>query len=190
MGFINKICDNIFAKISPKNEETKKKYISVGLVRIESHNYEDALRAFDGAIEIDPSDATAWLGKGVALQNLGKYEEAVWTYNKAIEIFPESLSETNANAWLGKGFSLQNLGMYGEAIWAYDKGIEIFPDFLSLPEEKVAIESFTKNLIVCMNKLTYSDKSIKILEKILSSTYLRMVDEIQGAALNKINAFK
>ena len=50
--------------------------------------YNDALKAFNKAIEINPTSARAWHNKANTLYNLGKYEESMRTYNKAIELDP------------------------------------------------------------------------------------------------------
>jgi Flp pilus assembly protein TadD len=42
------------------------------------------------ATEIDPQDADAWISKGLALDDLGRYEEAIEAYNEAIKIDPQS----------------------------------------------------------------------------------------------------
>jgi tetratricopeptide (TPR) repeat protein len=59
----------------------------------------------------------------VALRELGRYEEAVASYDKAIEIKPD-----NDSAWNNRGNALDELGRYSEAIASYDKAIEIKPD--------------------------------------------------------------
>src|SRR5660398_150697 len=51
--------------------------------------YQEAITAFDKALEIDPQDRTAWNNKGLALANLGKYQEAITAYDKALEIDPQ-----------------------------------------------------------------------------------------------------
>ena len=60
--------------------------------------------------------------KGISLDNLGKYNEAIEYYDKALEIDPE-----NAEALNNKGVALDDLGKYNEAIEYYDKVLEIDP---------------------------------------------------------------
>jgi tetratricopeptide (TPR) repeat protein len=48
--------------------------------------YEDAIRAFDEAINIDPQLGKAWYNKGLALQSLGRYNEANAVFAKAKEL--------------------------------------------------------------------------------------------------------
>ncbi len=59
---------------------------------------------------IDPFDAYAWNNKGVALSALGRHEEAIRCFDKAIEIQPEYTT-----AWKNKGVALQALGRETEA---------------------------------------------------------------------------
>ena len=69
-------------------------------------------------------DADEWNNKGLALHNLGKYDEAIKYCDKAIEINPNF-----AWAWINKGNALFELGKYDEAVKCYDKAIEIDPNF-------------------------------------------------------------
>jgi len=85
--------------------------------------YEEAIKCYDKAIEIDPNNSVVWNNKGLALYFLGKYDEAIKCYDKAIEIDPN-----DADVWNNKGDSLDSLGKYEEAITSYDKAIEIDPN--------------------------------------------------------------
>src|SRR5271157_4504806 len=67
--------------------------------------YDEALKAYDKAIEVNPHLVAAWYHKGYALDDLGKHEEALKAYDKAIEINPHL-----AEAWYHKGNSLYRLG--------------------------------------------------------------------------------
>ncbi|MHB8280911.1 MAG: tetratricopeptide repeat protein, partial [Candidatus Humimicrobiaceae bacterium] len=62
--------------------------------------------------------SNAWISKGLALHRLGKYDEAIKSFNKAIRINPE-----NGRAWISKGGVLDNLGKYDEAIKCCDEAI-------------------------------------------------------------------
>ncbi|MDF1533086.1 MAG: tetratricopeptide repeat protein, partial [Methanosarcinaceae archaeon] len=66
--------------------------------------YEEAIEAFDRAIELDPKDAFNWNFKGNALYDLEKYEEAIKAFDKAIELDPE-----DAINWNLKGHALYDL---------------------------------------------------------------------------------
>ena len=73
-----------------------------------SEKYNEAIKAYDKAIEINPQDSDVWYKKGNILNKLGKYNEAIKAYEKAIEIDPH-----NSNAWNNKGVTLAKLGDFG-----------------------------------------------------------------------------
>ena len=54
-----------------------------------SGNYDESIKAYDKAIEINPQNSIAWDGKGDALLNSKKYEEAIKAFDKALEINPQ-----------------------------------------------------------------------------------------------------
>ena len=87
--------------------------------------YQEALNAFDNAIEIDPNNSEAWVGKGEALRIIGRNQESIDAFNKAIEIDPN-----NAFAWRSKGIVLTALGRNQEAITAIDRAMELDPNYL------------------------------------------------------------
>ena len=60
------------------------------------------------------------MNKGVALDNLGRYEEAITSYDKALAI-----NSTDLDSLYNKGVALDNLGRYEEAITYYDKALAI-----------------------------------------------------------------
>jgi tetratricopeptide (TPR) repeat protein len=65
-----------------------------------------------------------WYNKGTALGELGKYEEAIECYGKALKIDPN-----HADAWCNKGNALDKLGKYEGAIECCDKALKINPNF-------------------------------------------------------------
>jgi tetratricopeptide (TPR) repeat protein len=59
-------------------------------------------------------------GKENALDSLGRYEDAIIWFDKALEIEPNNELILN-----DKGFAITNLERYQEAITLYDKALEI-----------------------------------------------------------------
>jgi len=86
--------------------------------------YDEAIQAYDEAIEIDPQYVGAWINKGSALYSQGKYDEAVQAFDEAIEINPQF-----AEVWYNKGSALHAQGKYDDAIKAFDETIRLNPDY-------------------------------------------------------------
>jgi tetratricopeptide (TPR) repeat protein len=82
--------------------------------------HDEAIKAYDRSISINPQYAEAWNNKGNALYGLGKYDEAIKAYDQAISINPQY-----ANAWNNKGVALQALGRTSEADAAFAKAEEL-----------------------------------------------------------------
>jgi len=66
------------------SEELYKK----GLSHAKIEDYEEAIRYFDKAIQLDPSNALAWIGKANALTESGNEGEARKCFDKASKINP------------------------------------------------------------------------------------------------------
>ncbi|CCI31091.1 CHAT domain-containing protein [Microcystis sp. T1-4] len=82
-----------------------------------------AIASYDRALEIKPDFHLAWLIRGFALDNLGRFEKAIASWDRALEIKPD-LHE----AWNNRGNALGNLGRFGQAIASYDRALEFKPD--------------------------------------------------------------
>ena len=98
----------------------------------------------------EPFTETDWSNKGIALDTLGKYQEAIKCYDKSIEINPR-----DAGAWNNKGTALNTLGKHQEAIKCYGKALEITPRYFEAWNNKgVALGRFGKHpeAIVCYDK--------------------------------------
>ncbi|TRZ90245.1 MAG: tetratricopeptide repeat protein [Methanosarcinales archaeon] len=132
--------------------------------------YDEAIKCYDKAIEIDPEDLDTWNNKGVALFNLGKYDEAIECYDKSIEINPEHVL-----AWILKGLVLEYYKKYDEAIECYDKAIEINPEFADAWNNKGS----------ALDNLGKYDEAIKCYDKAIEIN-----PEFSEAWYNKGNALK
>ena len=104
----------------PHEAETWK---NKGNVLSRQGNLDEAIKAYDKALELDPEYASAWDAKGVSLAQQGKYDEAIQVFDKAIEMKPEY-----GDAWNNKGCALIMLRKYEEAIKALDKAIKLNPN--------------------------------------------------------------
>ena len=108
-----------------------------GVALIQLGRYEEALKAYDKAIELNPNDAVTWCNKGVVLRVFGRYEEALKAYDKAIELKPDL-----AEAWYGKGCVYFLKGDKRNALENLSKAIELNP----ISKEEAKKDKGFKNL--------------------------------------------
>ncbi|WP_051469960.1 tetratricopeptide repeat protein [Fischerella sp. PCC 9605] len=101
-------------------------YSQLGSIYRDADRYNDAISAFNRALEIAGKNITATLplsGLGWTYHNLGKYEEAISTYNRAIEI--DSNSQFTSTIFSNLGMVYHDLGQHSEAISAFNQALEI-----------------------------------------------------------------
>ena len=91
---------------------------------MDDKNWEEDLKKWGTQTEENPNDAEAWMNRGIALDELGKKNEALECYDKAININPDY-----ANAWNNKGIVLLALGKKEKALECYKRAIEINPNY-------------------------------------------------------------
>jgi tetratricopeptide (TPR) repeat protein len=107
--------------------------------------------------------------KGISLGRLGRYEEAIACFDKALEINPNF-----AMAWSEKGVCLNNLAKHDQAIECYNKSLEINPNELKpwfckgvslaiLGKKEQAIACFDKALEINPNyAMAWSEKGLSL----------------------------
>jgi tetratricopeptide (TPR) repeat protein len=106
-------------KVNPDDPYGDISYQTYGKIARYKEQIDEALAAYDKAIEINPQNSEAWYNKGNALDRLKKYNEAIMAYDKAIEINPKDEA-----VWYFKGDALRDVGKYNEAQKAYDKAFK------------------------------------------------------------------
>ena len=94
------------------------RHFSEGVALLEKGNYQDALDAFEQALEHKRDFVEAWRNKGAALARVGRYHEALDASKKAITLSGDA---PDVLAWLSKGAILASLGRIEEAQECYDK---------------------------------------------------------------------
>ena len=121
---IRKIVKNFPAK-------TKEQWLAEGLTNHKAGHYEQALRAFDQAMLIDPDYARAYRSKGDVLYDFKHYEEALAAYGQAIRLDPD-----HARIYSNRGDILMHLKRYEEALAAYEQAIRLEPNLAPNYNEK------------------------------------------------------
>ncbi|HBR21504.1 MAG TPA: hypothetical protein DD713_02890 [Nitrospiraceae bacterium] len=132
-------------------KKTVNRYFSFKELR---RDFETLLKKQTGEVvkvpELKELEAWEWSNKGVSLRSLGKHQEAIACYEKAIEINPRE-----AWAWSNKGVALGGIGKYQEAIDCYDRALEINPrDAAAWLNKGAALRSLSKSqeAIVCYDE--------------------------------------
>ncbi|GAB6266389.1 MAG: hypothetical protein STSR0001_18360 [Methanothrix sp.] len=127
-------------------QETADDWYKKGIESINKGSSEEAINAYDRALDINPDYADAWSGKASALGIQGKHQEAIQAFDKAIESYDKiiKVNPRDADAWYGRGVALeyravimgsfnnstQERNMYrGEAVQAFDNAIKINPQY-------------------------------------------------------------
>lgn len=84
--------------------------------------YDEAVAAFEEAIELDPQCAEAYIGRGYARQCKGQNDKAAADYTKAVQLDP-----TCVQALYNLGYGWFNQRQYDKALVAYDQAIRFDP---------------------------------------------------------------
>ena len=66
--------------------ETIVEWHKKGIMASRSKNYEEAMKCFDKALELDPNVAGSWYNKGQVFMHLENYEGAMHCFVKALEL--------------------------------------------------------------------------------------------------------
>jgi len=137
---------------------------------LKAKRYQEALVAFEQAIQLDHTNALFYNGKGLALDNLKRYQEALLAYDRAIQLDPK-----NSMTYINKGTTLNNLGRYEEGLVAHNKTIELDPkNSYAYNNKAVALSALgrhTEALVACEQAIQLDPKNSAIINckgKVLS----------------------
>jgi Tfp pilus assembly protein PilF len=103
---------------SPKQREASDIHYQLGAEALSQNRRADALREFEQAIEANPENASAWLGRGVVHQFFGKNDEAERDYRRALELAPTPPAHN------ALGQLLAATGRLDAAVVEFDKALE------------------------------------------------------------------
>ena len=113
----------LFSLTACSGQSRWQKQYDLGMQYLTEGNYEEAIVAFNAAIEIEPKEARAYVGRGSAYIKSGETEEnlaaALADYQKAVE-----LDAQNSEAYLGIADVYIRQGDYDMALEILNEGLE------------------------------------------------------------------
>ncbi|HEY5001647.1 MAG TPA: tetratricopeptide repeat protein, partial [Ktedonobacteraceae bacterium] len=120
--FINAVLTTSPTSTHPKPQKKKGHWLDEALAHHQAKRYQEALQAYERAIQFNRSDTQAYHGKGDILWYLNHYEEALAAYQMAV-----SLAPNNAGFYRKQGDLLSTLHRYEEALNSYERATQLDP---------------------------------------------------------------
>ena len=98
-------------------------YVQSARTHFDNGEYDDALRYFNEALEINPKLKTAYNGRGLVKHELGQYEKAIADFRQAIRI-----DSDYGHYYYNRARAFHELERYEDALSDLDIAIELNPD--------------------------------------------------------------
>ena len=108
-----------------REQKTKEQWLKEGDGHYDAKRYEEALAAYDRAIQLDPNSALAYYNRGNAYYDLREYQKAIADFDRAIQ-----LDSSDAKAYGNRGIAYKNLREYQKAIADYSCAIDLNPNYV------------------------------------------------------------
>lgn len=98
----------------------------LGAIALQNQQYVEAVDWLDDALALDPNSAVALCNRGVGLQHLHRYAQALVSYSRAIEYSP-----TYFEAHRNQGDCLRLCGYYEDAVQSYQRAVALKPNHVA-----------------------------------------------------------
>src|SRR3989442_912368 len=105
-----------------------------GNAHCDAREFSDALVSYDRAAAFGYGDPVMWNNRGVALDGLGRHEDAIQAYTRALQRNP-----TYEIAAYNLGNAFAQLGQFEEALVAYDRALAIKPAYADALYDKALV---------------------------------------------------
>ena len=102
-------------------------FFSIGFLHAQQQENDQAISAYDQAIELSPKFSEAFNSRGLLKYILEEHEAAILDFDEAIRLKPDS-----AEAWYNRANAKRTLKKYEDAIADYDEAIRLLPDSASV----------------------------------------------------------
>lgn len=116
-----------FQKALELNPKDKEALNAIGIIQLlKFEDFQKAVDFFQKAIKIDPNFSEAYNNLGGAYEKLGKFNEAIDSYNRALS---NLMYQTPEKAYNNLGWLYYRLGRYDDAIDAYKDALRRVNNF-------------------------------------------------------------
>jgi tetratricopeptide (TPR) repeat protein len=116
-------------------QDARPEYLaSLGTTLRRQGRHEDALKAFDKAVQLKPGDAELWQNHGGALIALQRHAEALLSFQHVLKLDP-----SHSDAACRCGVLLHQLGRQEEALSYLDLGAELQPNLAVMHEMRAIV---------------------------------------------------
>jgi predicted TPR repeat methyltransferase len=95
-------------------------------------HFQDAIGAFDEAIEVKPDFVDAMSNRATSLSEQRRYEEALAGFDQAL-----SLDAEHAISWNNRANTLAAMKRFEDAVASYDRALELSPMFLEAKDNRL-----------------------------------------------------
>ncbi|SFM21742.1 DEAD/DEAH box helicase [Methanolobus profundi] len=116
-------------KLRQRDRKSVSEWIQEGVQAGREKNRELAYECFEAALQLQPSNATALMNKGITCLHLGQNQMALTCFNKLI-----GMGYAKSVVWKHKGIALHRLGDFNGAVEMFDKALTEKPDDAKLQE--------------------------------------------------------
>ncbi len=110
-----------FAALAPESHESQ---AAIGILKLGSFDNAGAAAAFDRAIEKQPRNARAWMGKGLALQSRGELAAGSEAIDKGAELF-----DRHVGSWIAAGWARFAVGDFPGARQRFERALALDANF-------------------------------------------------------------
>ena len=145
-----KMFDRLLGKSKSNYQEGLRLYYREG-------KYEEAIAAFDRALEIEPSHAWAWHDRGVCLRALERNEDALASISKALELSP-----SDEEILFTCGATLQKLGILRDDNQILSAAVDAYNQLL---DKNPSDADAWNNMGICVQAMGRDDLSRQYFER-------------------------
>ena len=112
-----------FAMAIRQNHEVADYFVHLGKALHRRARYAEAIKSFDRALVVDPSQSAVWCMMGEVLQQEKRLDEAIMAFDQALQVKPDYWEAANSSAML-----FFETGRYDLAIARFTRSLEVVPN--------------------------------------------------------------